>query len=63
VTVEVPSNTDAHAILTTVSGIVSSEFPLAGTAHNRSGDLGNGGPRLSLTAVSGSVHLRSGPAG
>jgi hypothetical protein len=62
VVVEVPANTDAHAVLTTVSGVVTSEFPLDGTARTRSGDLGAGGPRLSLTTVSGSVHLRKGPA-
>jgi len=63
VVVQVPSNTDAFAVLSTVSGIVSTEFPLDGTAHNRSGDIGAGGPRLSLTTVSGSVHLRKGPPG
>jgi len=63
VVVEVPSNTDAHAVLTTVSGFVSSDFPLGGTARSRSGDIGAGGPRLALTTVSGSVHLRKGPAG
>lgn len=63
VTVEVPSNTNASVVATTVSGSVSSDFPLGGTARSRAGDLGEGGPRLGLTTVSGNVRLRRGSAG
>ena len=62
-TVAVPSNTNAHAVLTTVSGVVSMDFALGGTARARAGDIGLGGNDLRLTTVSGNVRLRKGPAG
>jgi hypothetical protein len=61
-TVQVPSNTNAHVVATTASGSVCTDFPLGGTARSREGNIGAGGPRLALTAVSGNVRLRSGPA-
>lgn len=61
VTVQVPSNTNAFVTASTVTGTVSTDFPLGGTARNRSGDIGEGGPLISLSAVSGNVRLRSGP--
>lgn len=62
VTVQIPSNTNAFVRASTVSGSVTTEFPLGGTSRNRSGDVGQGGPQISLSAVSGNVRLRSGPA-
>ena len=62
VVVRVPSNTNASVTATTISGTVTTDFPLGGTARNRSGNIGQGGPRLIMTAVSGNVRLRSGPA-
>lgn len=60
--VEVPSNTNALVDLRTVSGVVSSDFPLSGSPIHLQGTLGTGGPVLSLAAVSGNVRLRSGPS-
>lgn len=62
VTVEVPSNTNAEVLASTSTGTIASDFPLEGTGTTRSGTLGNGGPSLTLSSVSGAVALREGPA-
>lgn len=62
VTVEVPSNANAEVLASTSTGTIASDFPLEGTGTTRSGTLGNGGPNLTLSTVSGDVRLREGPA-
>ncbi len=62
VTVRVPSNTNAEVLASTSFGTIDSDFPLAGTAHRKSGTLGSGGPNLTLSSMNGNVTLRQGPA-
>ncbi len=59
--VEIPSNTNARVVLSSVSGSITTDFPLSGTSHTMSGTLGNGGPTLSITVISGTLVLRAGP--
>lgn len=61
VTVRVPVNTNAEVLATTVYGAIASEFPLEGTRYRKTGTLGGGGPRLTLTTIDGNVSLREGP--
>ncbi len=62
VTVRVPSNTNAEVLASTASGIIASEFQLQGTSRTRTGTLGSGGPRLTLSTADGNVSLQKGPA-
>ncbi len=59
--VRVPAATNAEVRATTVTGSISSDFGLheisEGTAR---GTIGNGGPMLMLTTVTGSIALRRG---
>lgn len=63
VTLEVPHNFDADLQLSTVSGDLSSDFPvtLNGGFGRRRIDarIGNGGRRLDISTVSGDVRIRS----
>jgi hypothetical protein len=61
VDVEVPSNTNAEVLATTVSGVIDSDFLLTGTPNQQQGTLGSGGPTLTLVTFSGNIRLRSGP--
>lgn len=61
VTVRIPSNTNAEVLATTGTGTIASDFSLGGTPTWRTGTLGNGGPRLTLSAMDGNVSLRRGP--
>jgi len=61
VTVQVPSTTNANAVLTTVTGTLGSDFPLSHPSpHEWTGPIGSGGPMLRLATVTGSVRLRRG---
>jgi hypothetical protein len=61
VTVRVPAATNADARLSTVSGSVTSDFPIVETSPGIwEATLGAGGNLVSLSAVSGNVTLRSG---
>lgn len=60
-TVEVPANTNAEVIATALSGTISSDFALSGTANVQHGTLGSGGPTLTLFVQSGNISLRAGP--
>ena len=61
VTVEVPSATNAEVLLNTLSGTVTSEFPLTEVSPNRlTGTIGSGGPLLTVSTVNGGVTLRRG---
>jgi hypothetical protein len=62
VTVRVPANTNAGVLATTTYGAIASEFQLEGTRYIRTGTLGIGGPRLTLSTIDGNVNLREGPA-
>ena len=62
VMVQVPANTNARVLATTTYGAISSEFHLEGTRYLKTGTLGVGGPRLTLSTTDGNVHLREGPA-
>lgn len=63
VSVRVPANTNAEAHLSTSGGTITSDFPLQGTTTtHRVCTLGNGGPDLRLSTVSGNVSLRAGAA-
>ncbi len=62
VDVEVPSNTNAEVVASTVSGAIVSDFLLTGILPNQQqGTLGSGGPMLTLVTFSGNIRLRSGP--
>jgi hypothetical protein len=62
ITLELPDNTSADVDAETVNGDVSTDFPLMvlGRFGPRrvTGKIGNGGPRLSLETVNGSIRLR-----
>ena len=61
VTVRVPADTNADARLSTVTGSVTSDFPIVETSPGIwEATLGAGGNLVSLSAVSGNVTLRSG---
>ncbi len=62
VTVQVPANTNAGVMATTTYGAIASEFHLEGTRYMKTGTLGVGGPRLTLSTIDGNVNLREGPA-
>ena len=62
VTVTVPANTNAEVLATTTYGAIASEFYLEGTRYMKTGTLGGGGPRLTLSTIDGNVNLREGPA-
>lgn len=62
VTVRIPVNTSAEVLATTTSGAIASEFYLEGTRYMKTGTLGGGGPRLTLSTINGNVNLREGPA-
>ncbi len=59
--VEIPSNTNARVVLNSVSGSITTDFPLSGTSHTMSGTLGDGGPTLAISVISGTLVLRAGP--
>lgn len=62
VTVQVPANTNADVRASTLFGSITSDFALTEiTPGNRQGTVGSGGPRLTLTTVTGSITLRRGP--
>jgi hypothetical protein len=62
ITLELPDNASADIEAETVNGDVSTDFPLMvqGRFGPRrvTGKIGNGGPRLSLETVNGSIRLR-----
>jgi hypothetical protein len=64
-TLMVPRNFDADLTMSSVSGDVSSDFALTVGANNRmrrgsvEARIGNGGRRLDVHSVSGSLHLRA----
>ena len=62
ITLELPDNVSADVEAQTVNGDVSTDFPLMvqGRFGPRrvTGKIGNGGPRLSLETVNGSIRLR-----
>lgn len=61
VTVRVRANTNAEVRASTVSGSITSDFPLMGTTPGtQQGTIGSGGPRLTLTTVTGNITLRRG---
>ncbi len=62
VTVRVPVNTNAEVLATTTNGAIASQFHLEGTRYRKTGTLGGGGPRLTLSTIDGNVNLREGPA-
>ena len=60
--VELPETIDANVKASTVWGFITTEFPIqvqrgfAGSSID--GSINHGGPKLELTAVNGSIHLR-----
>jgi hypothetical protein len=62
VTVELPANTNASVNLSTVNGRIQTEFPMTldGNINPRRirADIGNGGPRIRVSTVNGSIRLR-----
>jgi DUF4097 and DUF4098 domain-containing protein YvlB len=67
VTLELPAALDATVSANAVNGAIASDFPLTTTGklvgHHAAGVIGNGGRRVELNAVNGSVRLkRIGPA-
>ncbi len=61
VTVEVPANTNAEVRLSSVSGSITSDFPLSEVSTgNVQGTIGSGGRMLTLSSVTGNVALRRG---
>jgi hypothetical protein len=62
VTLELPARVDATVSASTVNGAIESDFPLelsgALVAHHASGTIGNGGRRIELNSVNGSVRLK-----
>jgi DUF4097 and DUF4098 domain-containing protein YvlB len=66
VTVSLPSGLDADVEASTVSGAITSDFPITVGGGSRrdgfssrklSGTIGRGGPRIELRTVSGAIHL------
>lgn len=61
-TLELPAALDATVSANTVNGTIASDFPLTTTgklvAHHAAGVIGNGGRRVELNAVNGSVRLK-----
>ncbi|MGD8869187.1 MAG: DUF4097 family beta strand repeat-containing protein, partial [Gemmatimonadales bacterium] len=62
VNVRIPVNTNAEVLATTTYGAIASEFHLEGTRYMKTGTLGGGGHRLTLTTIDGNVSLRGAPA-
>jgi hypothetical protein len=67
VTLELPAELDATVSANTINGSIASDFPLTMTgklvAHHAAGVIGEGGRRVELNAVNGSVRLkRIGPS-
>jgi hypothetical protein len=61
VDVEIPSGSNAEVRASVVTGAITSDFPLTQTSPGQMrGTIGNGGPRLTLSTVTGSVRLRRG---
>ena len=61
VDVEIPANTNAEVRASTVTGSITSDFGLTVVAGiTAEGTIGSGGPRLTLTTVTGSIILRRG---
>lgn len=62
VTLELPANINADVHLSTVNGRISTDFPMTldGSINPRRirATIGNGGPRLRVSTVNGSVRLR-----
>ena len=60
--VEVPETIDAEVKASTVWGFITTDFPIlvqrgfAGSSLN--GNINRGGPKLEITTVNGSIHLR-----
>jgi len=63
VTVRIPTNTSAEVRGTTLSGSISTDFPLTiaqlGVGREMHGTLGSGGHSLRLTTFDGNIALRS----
>lgn len=61
VTLELPADVDARVSANTVNGDITSDFPLTTSgklvAHHAHGVIGDGGRRIELNAVNGSVRL------
>ena len=62
VTLELPAGLDATVSAHTINGPIASDFPLTTTgrlvAHHAAGVIGDGGRRVELNAVNGSVRLK-----
>lgn len=62
VTVELPSGTNASVNLSTVNGRITTDFPMTidGSINPRRirADIGNGGPRIRVSTVNGSIRLK-----
>lgn len=62
VTLELPAELDATVNAKTINGAITSDFPLTTTgklvAHRATGDIGQGGRRVEVTAVNGSIQLK-----
>ncbi len=64
ITLDLPSNAAADVDVSTVTGGISTDFPLTIRGrfmrHHASGTIGGGGPSLNLKTVSGGIELRRG---
>jgi hypothetical protein len=61
VDVEIPAASNAEVDASVVTGTVTSDFPLTEASPGRyEGTIGDGGPTLSLSTVTGTVRLRRG---
>ena len=66
VTLELPAGLDATVSANTINGAITSDFPLTSSgqlvAHHAAGVIGDGGRRVDLNVVNGSVRLKKIPA-
>ncbi len=63
ITLELPENAGAEVAARNVNGGIETDFPIAVrraglVGHRLQGAIGHGGPRLDLSTVNGSIHLR-----
>jgi DUF4097 and DUF4098 domain-containing protein YvlB len=62
VTLELPAALDATVSANTINGAITSDFPLTASgkfvAHHAKGVIGDGGRRIEVNAVNGSVRLK-----
>ncbi len=63
ITLEIPGTLDADLSARTVNGGIETDFPITVQGsflgrHRLSGTIGRGGPRIELSTVNGSIHLR-----